>query len=385
MSDSYIFILGNTPDLSLLELQRMVPTGDWKTISPQAVRLTEVTADFDAVSLMKMLGGTVKILHQKQILPLGTSQEVIEETLVSLLADDFTFRTFAIAEIGRDHLESIEAGTLKAQLKSRGINSRYIEGSRHGLSSAVLSHQKVKELCILQTDTEICIGETVAVQDIDSWTLRDRSKPYADRKKGMLPPKVARMMVNLALGPTPDKETVLLDPFCGSGTVLLEALERGVHVIGNDLDAEAAQGARENLDWYATAIGTTKTAAVYQQDATKLLLTNAQQVDCIVTEPFLGKPKPQVERLPNIFKGLEKQYLGSFKHWRTLLKPGGRVVCVFPAIIASHTPGYPNINLKALIDKLAQIGYTTTSEVVVYHRPQAVISRQIYQFVYKSE
>lgn len=31
-------------------------------------------------------------------------------------------------------------------------------------------------------------------------------------------------------------------------------------------------------------------------------------VDCIVTEPFLGKQNPKEEDIPGMFKGLEKMY-----------------------------------------------------------------------------
>lgn len=385
MTQTCIFLLGNTPELSVLELRAVLGCETIEKLQDNLARLELDTEKFAPEKLAHLLGGTIKIFKQLQELPIGTERTVIQESLCQFLRDDHEFKSFAVAEIGRDHLEQIEASELKAQLKAQGISTRYIDGSRHGLSSAVLSHQKVKELAVLQTSTAILLAETVGIQDIDAWTLRDRGKPYADRKKGMLPPKVARMMVNLALGADPAPTATILDPFCGSGTVLLEALERGVNVIGNDLDLEAAQGSRENLDWYKTGTGITLDSMVYQQDATKLLLPNNKKVEYIVTEPFLGKPKPQPHQLPNIFKGLEKQYLGSFKHWRTLLAPGAKVVCVFPAVLASHTEGYPEVTLKALIDKLATIGYTMTSEVVVYHRPQAVISRQIYQFVFKPE
>lgn len=385
MSQKHLFLFGNTPALSRLELQAVLPGIEIETVNDSIGRV-DLSDDQDPVALIAILGGTIKIFKQYAVVPVGTSKEDIESQLVDLLADDHDFRTFAVAEIGRDHLEQIEASELKAILKARNINTRYIDGSRHGLSSAILSHQKVKEMVVIQTAEEVLLAETVTVQDIDAWTLRDRGKPYADRKKGMLPPKVARMMLNLAIGAQAAPGSTVLDPFSGSGTILIEALERGLtNVIGNDLDAEAARGARENLDWYKNYTNSTAETFIYNQDATNLKLTGNKKVEYLVTEPFLGKPKPQPDQLANIFKGLNKLYLGAFKHWRTLLEDGAKVVCVFPAIIKEHTPGYPEVNMKDLIDKLAEFGYTTTSEVVVYHRPQAVVSRQIYQFVYKSK
>lgn len=385
MSDKFIFLLGNTPDLSLRELEAILPEAEFEVLSTQLVRTTLTEKDFTPAQLIEILGGTVKIFQELKALEPGSEFDIIRTEVCEVIRFEH-IKDFALAEIGRDHLEVIEAGEIKALLKRDGINTRYIEGSRHGLSSAVLSHQKVTEVVIIQAENLLVVTKTVGVQDIDQWTLRDRMKPYADRKKGMLPPKVARMMVNLAVGPNPDTDSILLDPFCGSGTILLEGLERQIQVIGSDLDIASATGSRNNIEWYRDQIiETLNEAAVYNQDATRLILPKGQKVTYLVTEPFLGKPKPQPDQLANIFKGIEKLYLGAFKHWRTILAPGAKIVCIFPAVLSDHTPGYPTVTLKALVDKLVQFGYTTTSESVVYHRPQAVISRQIYQFEYKPE
>jgi tRNA G10 N-methylase Trm11 len=385
MSDTYIFLLGNTPDLSLIELQAILPEAQFIPLSQHLVSATLTEKDFTPEQLIEILGGTVKIFKQLKLLEFGADFDAIKLEISEFIRAEH-IRDFAVAELGRDHLEVLEAGSIKAQLKRDGIATRYIEGSRHGLSSAVLSHQKVTEVAVIQADQYLALAQTVAVQDIDQWTLRDRMKPYADRKKGMLPPKVARMMVNLAVGPHPDKENILLDPFCGTGTILLEGLERQIRVIGSDLDVEASTGARSNIAWYREQIiETIPEATVVNQDATRILLPKGQKIQYIVTEPFLGKPRPQPDQLANIFKGIEKLYLGAFKQWRSILAPGATIVCVFPAVLKEHTPGYPTVTLKALIDKLTHFGYTTTSECVVYHRPQAVISRQIYQFIYKPE
>ena len=95
----------------------------------------------------------------------------------------------------------------------------------------------------------------------------------------------------------------------------------------------------------------------------------------------MGKQKPNAAKLPFVFKGLEKLYLGAFKHWTTLLADGASVVIIFPAVAIENKHGKTiTYNLESLIDKLAQFGYTTLSEPILYHRPQAVVQRQIYRF-----
>ncbi len=64
--------------------------------------------------------------------------------------------------------------------------------------------------------------------------------------------RVARPLVNIAL-PYPERELAgrtLLDPCCGMGTVLIEALSMGVSASGSDMNPLAVQGARVNLAYY---------------------------------------------------------------------------------------------------------------------------------------
>ena len=83
--------------------------------------------------------------------------------------------------------------------------------------------------------------------------------------------------------------------------------------------------------------------------------------------------------MANIFKGLEKLYLGAFKHWTKWLADGARLVVVLPYVqTEKHT-----YSQQKLIDKLKEWGYTLTVEPVLYARPQAIVQRQIVIFTWK--
>jgi hypothetical protein len=73
----------------------------------------------------------------------------------------------------------------------------------------------------------------------DNWDFRD-----ADTKEGthvihsypaMMIPHVARGLIDRLRALKPDAQT-LLDPFCGAGTVLVEAAHQGLAPWGNDLN-----------------------------------------------------------------------------------------------------------------------------------------------------
>ncbi len=389
--NKYFFHLGNTPELSITELESVMPKTKITSIHHDLV-MAELESDDQASTLMQVLGGTVKIMKMIAEKP-GTSPSQIEAVLAQILfetRDSEDKVHFSVAELGRDHLPVIDIRDIKNELKNLGLKSRYVEGSRRGLSASVLLHtSKVREIFVIQTSDSVFLAETIAIQNIDEWSKRDRSKPYADRRKGMLAPKVARMMINLAIGEWNlegeriENPPVILDPFCGTGTILIEGLIRDCSVIGADLDQEAVEGSRQNLSWLEGNYEFSGSYQVLKQDATKITLPNDQKADYLITEPFLGKPKPNPAKLPYIFRGLEKLYLGAFKNWTKILNPGAQVVIVFPKVIIDVKGKEQVYSLSSLIDKLSKLGYTTRSQPILYHRPQAVVQREIYRFTYQ--
>lgn len=379
--DKYLFLLGRTPELSVRELVSCQLEG--KLLTAQVYQVERDSDDETRlVEQFNQLGGSLKLL--KVVGEFGDlTEEALAKYVVAYFAQ-FERPTFAVGELYRDHLPKLQPSDIKQALKAQGVSSRFIESPRDGLSASVLLHQEVEELLVIRLDDQQTLfAKTLAVQDIDEWTVRDRQKPYADRKKGMLPPKVARMMVNTGVGElarASDATPVLYDPFCGSGTVLMEGMMLGHQVVGSDLDQIAVAGTTANLQWLQETYDLAGEYTVFQADATHV---EASQLDekpnLIVTEPFLGKPKPASHQLPNIFRGMEKLYLGAFRQWRTLLQDNSIIVIIFPYA----QDGQAIFSLESIIDKLATLGYTPTSDPSLYHRPQAVIQRQVWTFQFK--
>jgi tRNA G10 N-methylase Trm11 len=377
----FLFLLGNTPALSLAELNAVYPELKLELLQPQVAIGT--SDSFEPQAAIERLGGTVKILKPVERSALLTT-EAAQSKLTDLLRahpNAIGKLQFGIGEIGRDHLHPIEEAEIKAVLQHEGLSVRYVSDTRSGLSAAILTHKRAMiEFLVINTETETLIAETVAVQDVDNWTNRDRNKPYADSKKGMLPPKVARIMVNLALSTTDPATTTLCDPFCGSGTVLLEASVLGCTVIGSDADSVAVDGTSRNLLWLNREYNLTKEYTLRNADVSKLQLP-ANSITHLVTEPFLGKPSPREHQLPGIFKGLEKLYRGAFKHWKNFLQDGATVVIVMPLVTEFKHP----FSLRPFIDDLESLGYTTCSEPIIYARPGATVQRELYQLKYTKQ
>jgi tRNA G10 N-methylase Trm11 len=198
------------------------------------------------------------------------------------------------------------------------------------------------------------------------WKRMDRGKPYVSARKGLLPPKIARQMVNIAIGPEINPNKILVDPFCGSGTILLEASSLGLKVVGADQDKKQLAGAEKNLRWAGYNFKLILT------DATKIS-DHLQTADYFVSEPFMGKTRYSPLEIGNIAKGLSKLYLGALKNWHKVLKPGGRVVMTFPI--------FTNLKNKVvtgdIVDHSSLSGYNIVARDIYYSRPNAQITREI--------
>ena len=138
---------------------------------------------------------------------------------------------------------------IKDELKNIQKNIRFIlpKKPESALSSGQINRGKLLkkgfELVILDQG----MGKTLEIQDIDAFRKRDYNKPFVDTQMGVIPPKLARIMNNLVetnIGGT------IWGPFCGSGNILLEALDLGYNVIGTDIDSESLEGSKRNVEWF---------------------------------------------------------------------------------------------------------------------------------------
>ncbi|RLI05502.1 hypothetical protein DRO26_01960 [Candidatus Bathyarchaeota archaeon] len=77
------------------------------------------------------------------------------------------------------------------------------------------------------------------------WKRTPRKKPFFH--PSALQPKLARCMVNLS---RVSKGKILYDPFCGTGTIPIEAELMGIEAIGSDLRESMVRGAKTNLNYY---------------------------------------------------------------------------------------------------------------------------------------
>lgn len=341
--------------------------------------------EFNYQQFLNRLGGTIKIIRifdrMNQERPL---KDKLFGKISKYLTDVFQGHTgkiqFAVSALSFKDIREISIKEVlnfsKEILKGMGLNSRFVNKDFNNTRPSTIYKARVIEkgvdLCIIKGEKEIFLGESVAIQNIDAYSLRDFDKPKRDMVVGMLPPKLAQILINLA-GP---KTKTIYDPFCGTGTVLTEGLLMGKDVVGSDVDGRMTNYSHENCEWLMQEFRTVNKFRLFQKDVQELTKEDLpERIDAIVTEGYLGKPMlktPRPEDQKATFEEISKLHM----NWLSLIYPftpkNYKVVLCLPAFKAGkqiiHLP-----NFDKLVNK---IGYRVL-QVFTYDREDQVVARDI--------
>jgi len=301
---SWIFVLGKNPDLSAAEISCYFENREVEVdFTDGSDKVLIVDVEMRRPDMVQFdLGGTLKIAeivgqaeYEDFHGAFGRSVGAHREKFVSMIPH---VTAGSIYEYGKRDLEELNLGNFKKFLNGFEIETKNPENA--------YSHVEVNKMGLLDEELVVAIckdivyfGITRAVTDPFEYQKRDTGRPNP-LLLGMSPSRAA-ILVNLVA--TPGK--LLLDPFCGGGTVGQEALLRNVFVLLSDIDKNNLQFCRENMEWlrkYGKRIGIDVDIdknSIRQMDATKL---RGMKIDCIATEPYLG---PGFRKEPRKEKGEE--------------------------------------------------------------------------------
>ncbi|MCL1977327.1 MAG: THUMP domain-containing protein [Candidatus Bathyarchaeota archaeon] len=199
------------------------------------------------------------------------------------------------------------------------------------------------------TDEKLVFG--LKLTEISSKTFserRPRKKPFFH--PSAMPSKLARCMVNLAHAKT---ERTMLDPFCGTGSSLIEATYIGCHALGVDAAKRMVMGCRKNLHFFSI-----NAEGLVLADARKLPFF---KVDCMVTDPPYGR---SASTLKSTTRELVQDVLTSAY---SLLPEGHRICIASPKTLNIRTIGI-SIGFKHIESHFAYVHSTLTREVAVFEK-----------------
>lgn len=431
----YIALLGRQPEISLAELAAVFGADCVNRISQQFAKVQ--TSQFDITTL----GGTIKCAKVITELPASRTDKASLLAASRFITQHYQTKwahsphkitlglsAYNLAVGARDVQKT--GLILKSSLKKSGTSLRLIPNDQPSLSTATAhnnklggSPHKVELLLVKTTDRRFIIAESRGVQNITAYTRRDRHRPKRDAFVGMLPPKLAQVMLNLALGAgsltrqrshdnsvtrsasgLSDKSIVLrtalpdafdleettgsrpavtiLDPFCGTGTVLQEALLASYDVVGTDLSQKMVDYTTENLSWLQSTFTAPsrpvgRVIDIHQADATTHHWPNSTHLTAVVCETYLGQPfsaPPTPQKLAEVAGNCNHIITGFLTNIRPQLAPNTPLCIAVPAWYdtsgqAAHLP---------LIKNLQKLGYHQLNHTpLIYRRPDQTVAREL--------
>ena len=362
---TYLFISGKNWILSLAELTAYFSARNNK------FEVQYFSREFFIINLEKIitpsamadLGGTIKIGQPKTTLPtqivkeafLNKNKQTQKQIAQTIIASNIPAGMtpgkilFGVSVYFTDNAFSPMSGrmqrfigsTIKDELITQGKKANFM-GYSAERKQTQLSHVEVLKKKLVENQAEVlfCIGKTetwiattIAVHNPFEFQKRDVFKP-SQRVIFAMPPRLARMMVNLSAC---TEEKTLLDPFCGVGTILQEALLEQATVVGIDVNPWCVKASEENLEWLIREYGLDNSDfRILQGDVSKIAeKVGLESVDCIVSEPDLGPALREVPTGPYAQKIIEKLkplFFELIEEAYRVLKRKGRLVLVTPYI-----------------------------------------------------
>ena len=177
---------------------------------------------------------------------------------------------------------------------------------------------------------------------------RPRKKPFFH--PSAMQAKLARCMVNLA---RPKTGELVFDPFCGTGTMLIEAALIGCRAVGLDIQRRMARGTLKNLAHFKV-----KPEGVIVADARNLPIT---KVDCVVTDPPYGISSTTLKRTT---KQIVEELLTSVQD---SLNRGRRICIAAPKTLKIGRLG-AGLGYKHIESHLVYVHRSLTREIAVFEK-----------------
>lgn len=383
-----ITLLGRQPQLGMAELESIYGANNVAWFSKESAIINTSSLS------LKRLGGSLKAgkvvdeltgdwsAASKKIIAKYTNewQSLNHKITLGISAYGFDISAREVQKIGL---------ILKTNFKKADSSLRLIPNTNAALNTATshhnklgLSSNKVELIVVKNSDKKIIIAESSGAQNITALAKRDQKRPKRDARVGMLPPKLAQIIVNLAVNNHHDNERnfVVLDPFCGTGVILQEAALMDYAVYGTDLADKMIEYSQTNLEWLARTHHLTINSKLHQGDATKTVWQ--MPINAIASEAYLGQPfnaPPSRVKLAEVSHNCNQIITGFLKNISSQIKSGTPLCLAVPAWRDqngqfTHLP---------LINQLDKLGYThrkfknVKNSDLIYYRENQVVARQL--------
>jgi tRNA G10 N-methylase Trm11 len=353
------FILGRNPELSKAEISEFLRARDrsYKEIlfENNLLIIDTDNGEFD----IQEFGG---VMWLGNITFEGSSEEfekyVDQNEIVP--ADKFSYSVIGNQE--EEILkEKFKKEKKRASVKHGRQQIQFQDGTKDKLAKA--------DFLIIYHEHHKTIYFGTATQNYNNIEVKNRDMNKPVRRESLaISPRLSKILINLS-GAKP--KDLVLDPFCGIGGILQEALLKNINVYGIDKDKQATEDAKTNLNWIKDKYNVKNTYKIENNNSTH---ASDMQFSAIATETPLGKlltRKPNKNQSKQMVVDFEAYIIPILRRLKLVKKRSARIAITFPVIQDIHTD----------VNKIAQ---KTNLKVrigpIFESRPDQFISRDIIVF-----
>jgi len=364
----YLFILGRNKELSLAELKCLLNSQEISILKEFEIK-NSVFMDLNKKlkeNFIEELGGTLAIgvvlakCERKDICKELDKIEIYSGTKNNINYCLWEF--FEENQLIKDYLKKrFRKEKLKASLKKLNDAISLQSGEIFYKPSSKFIDE---EYFIFEIKDEIYFGKIIQKCDYKKIEERDIKKPVR-RNELAISPRIAKIMINLS---QVKEDQRLVDPFCGVGTILQEALLKKIKVIGIDKDKDAIIGAKKNLEWFDFP------KEDYQLINLDSRIAKISSTNVLVCEPDLGvllTKIPTKEKALVILEKFEKLIINVLNNLKRNIY--GRIVFSSPYIKVGKERVSCNIN-KICKDSRTTLILGGFEE----YRPDQIVGRMIF-------
>ena len=272
MTNLFFQVSGEHPTLPFAELKAVLEAEGFPyQVTGQLSQVLRIKANSECIKPIVFRAALTRICNVEIACSNATPKEIFDKVNSSSLKDFLQSGETFVVRIRRIGESSPDLGANQLERKLGEVILDKVEGVKVHLT------RPDKTFFGVLTDSKFIFGLKLAeIAPKPFMERRPRKRPFFH--PSAMQAKLARCMVNLA---QPKQGDIVLDPFCGTATMLIEAGLIGCKVVGFDAQRRMIRGSRRNLKHFGV-----EPEGLAVADAKKLPITN---VDCIVTDPPYGR------------------------------------------------------------------------------------------------
>jgi tRNA (guanine10-N2)-dimethyltransferase len=313
-----------------------------------------ITEKLDQLVRLEADSRSVEAVHCRSAYTMASALELfacqVKESAVNRAANAADFRSV----LNEDESFAVRIKRVKEYSAKRDTMNLERKLGRHILQNAPASKVNLENPDItffgVLTSGKLVFGLKLA--EITPKTFserRPRKKPFFH--PSAMPSKLARCMVNLTRAKAGE---LVLDPFCGTGSVMVEAGFLGCRVLGLDIQRRMIVGCRKNLGYFST-----ESEGLVMADSRKLPL---RRMDHVVTDPPYG-------RSATTMKSTTKHIVKGVLNSAFPLLEAEQLICIASPKTLNISQIGVELGYRHLESHFAYVHRSLTREIAVFEKP----------------